>query len=103
MARSYVRDEDIPLLIKQCPNLHFLDISGTAISHKIIPYIINGWGHSMTNLALLQRVSQELMLHTMQQSARKKELLSKLVEGIDSMAALLHLRIGKWRYSTAPE
>ena len=100
LARNYIKDEEITPIIERCPDMQFLDLSGTSVSTKTFSRIANRWGKSIVSLALPQKVARELTLY---KDAPKDKAILKLLGWVKSLTALKYFRIGDWRLGMATE
>ena len=58
MARNpKVTDDDVQQLMKQCPDLKFLDVSETGVTIQIITGLLEAWGHCLHSLSLPNTVA----------------------------------------------
>ena len=101
ISGNYFFDQDIKRLVERCPNLEFLDTSSTLLSHRSLPYITEGWRHSMKNLALPRDIAIKLQAHTLKPNLTRDEDIGKFAERIEAMPKLTHLRIGNWKHDTS--
>ena len=95
LARERIKDDQLSALIQRCPNMRYINLAETKISHLIFPHLTAGWRYSMRELILPEQFARQLKLFSDFGPFERREQFQTLVI---SMPRLERLHIGHYRF-----
>ena len=95
LAGEFVINEHISALINRCPQMKYINLAETAISHEMLCIIADGWKHSLVDLSLPDRYVRDFQLYG-NLGPTKERIEFKML--IDSIQNLERLHVGQYRF-----